>query len=547
MPTVTYRKAELKKLIGKRLGDDQLAEVITLIKPNLEKTEGDNITIEHTADRPDLFSTEGLARAVAGYLNLRRGLRKYSVFKPKIQIKINSVPVRPYVSAAVVRNAKIDCLLLGEMISTQELLSDSIGRKRGKVAIGMHDLDKIRDSISYSGASHDEKIIPLDHTESMKLGDVLEKTEKGKEYGNIINSAKLLPVFKDSLGIFSFAPILNSERTRVAEKSRNLLIEMTGTDKQAVNQVMNIFVTGLAERKFSIESVKLKYEKRSEVTPNLSEGISEISVDMVNKILGLQLSAKEIMGMLNRMGHDAVGSADRIEVITPAYRVDILHPADIVEDIAIAYGYNNFRPEMPNISTLGKPLELEDLCEKASTTLIGFGFQEVLSSALSNPKDQFEKMNMLQTEFVEIANPSSSEYTCVRTSLLPGLLNFLSANKHYEYPQNIFETGDVVIPDKVEETLARNERRVVGLICHSRAGFIEVKNIVDSLMKNLGLGYSVKECDSEMYIPGRGVDVFIERKFIGSFGELHPRVIQNWDIGMPVAAFEMSLEDLSER
>lgn len=544
MPTVTYRKAELKKLIGKRLSDDQLAEVITLIKPNLEKTEGDNITIEHTADRPDLFSTEGLARAVAGYLNLRRGLRKYSVFKPKIQIKINSVPVRPYVSAAVVRNAKIDGLLLGEMISTQELLSDSIGRKRGKVAIGMHDLDKIRGPISYSGASHDEKIIPLDYTGSMKLVDVLEKTEKGKEYGNIINSAKLLPVFKDSLGIFSFAPILNSERTRVTEKSRNLLIEMTGTDKQAVNQVMNIFITGLAERKFSIESVKLKYEKRSEVTPDFSEGVSEISVDMVNKILGLQLSAKEIMGLLNRMGYDAVGSADRIEVITPAYRVDILHPADIVEDVAIAYGYNNFRPELPSISTLGKPLELENLCEKASTALIGFGFQEVLSSALSNPKDQFEKMNMPQTEFVEIANPSSSEYTCVRTSLLPGLLNFLSSNKHYEYPQNIFEIGDVAIPDKVEETFARNERRLAGIICHSKAGFAELKSVVDGLMKNLGLGYSVKECDSEMYIPGRGVDVFIERKFIGSFGELHPRAIQNWDVGMPVSAFEILLEDM---
>lgn len=544
MPTVTYRKSELKKLIGKRLSDNQLAEVITLIKPNLEKTEGDNITIEHTADRPDLFSTEGLARAVVSYLNLRRGLRKYSVFKPKVQIKINSVPVRPYVSAAVVRNAKMDGLLLGEMISMQELLSESIGRKRSKVAIGMHDLDKIRGPISYSGSSHDEEMVPLDQTESMKLVDVLEKTEKGKEYGNIINSAKLLPVFKDSLGIFSFAPILNSERTRVAEKSRNLLIEMTGTDKQAVNQIMNIFVTGLAERKFSIESVKLKYEKRSEVTPDLSESVSEISVDMVNKILGLQISAKEIMGLLNRMGHDAVGSADRIEVIIPAYRVDILHPADIVEDIAIAYGYNNFRPEMPNISTLGKPLELEDLCEKASTTLIGFGFQEILSSALSNPKDQFEKMNMPQTEFVEIANPSSSEYTYVRTSLLPGLLRFLSANKHYEYPQNIFETGDVAIPDKVEETLARNERRVGGVICHSRSGFAELKSVVDNLMKNLELGYSTKECDSTLFIPGRGVDIYLGKKFIGSFGELHPQVIQNWEIGMPISAFEINLESL---
>lgn len=544
MPTVTYNKSELKKLIGRKLNDEQLAEVITLIKPNLEKTEGENITIEHTADRPDLFSAEGISRAITSYLGFKKGLRKYNIIKPKIEMKVNSIPIRPYVSAAVVRNVRMEGNLLESIINIQELLTDSLGRKRSKAAIGVHDLDKIKAPISYTGASRNEKIIPLDHSEEMTLIHVLEKIEKGLQYGETIESANIWPVFTDTKGIFSFAPIINSERTRVTEKTKNLFIEMTGTDKQVVNQIMSIFITNFSERKFSVESVRLKHEKKSETTPNLSENVMEVNTNNVNKILGLNLFPREIIDALNRMGYDAFGSADKIEVVIPTYRVDILHPIDVIEDIAIAYGYNNFKPELPNISTIGKPLDLEKTCEKVVTTLIGFGFQEILSSALSNPSDQFKKMSLPQTDIIEIANPSSSEHTCVRVSLLPGLMKFLSANKHHEYPQNIFEIGDVAIPDKVEETLARNERRVGGVICHSRSGFAELKSVVDSLMKNLELGYSTKECDSTLFIPGRGADIYLGKKFVGSFGELHPQVIGIWEIGMPIASFEIVLENL---
>lgn len=544
MPTVSYNKSELKKLVGRRISDEQLADVITLVKPNLEAAEGENITIEHTPDRSDLFGIEGLARSIQNYLGLKKGVSKYSVFKPKMKIKMSSVPARAYVSAAVVRKVRMDEGFIESMINIQELLNDSLGRGRRKAAIGIHDFDKINGPVSYLGAHRDEEMVPLEFKESMTLEKVLEKVPKGREFGEILKGAKTLPVFKDSKGIFSFPPIINSDRTRVTEKTKNLFVEVTGTDKQTVRQVMSVLASNFGQRKFSLEGVKLQFEKRSEVTPDLSESVVEISAEMVNKTLGLSLSAKEIIDLLKRAGFDALGSADKMEVIVPAYRNDILHPIDIVEDVAIAYGYNNMKPELPNISTIGKPLEIEKLCQRVSSSLVGFGFQEVLTSVLSNRSDQFDKMDLPATRFVEIENPSSRKHDIVRTLILPGLLKFLSANRNYGYPQNIFEVGDVVLEDKSEETLYRNQRKVAGAICHSKAGFAELRSVVDGVMRSLQLGYTTKACTREMYIPGRGVDMYVNKKYVGSFGEIHPRVIEMWEIGMPVAAFEIVLENI---
>jgi len=542
MPTVKYDKVQLKRLVGKRMSDEQLLETIQLIKPNLDGEDGDKIIIEHTADRLDLFSIEGLARSIAAYTGSRKGLAKFKVGKPRVEVSMSRVAARPYASAAVFRKVRMDNGFFESMIELQEFLSTSIGKRREKVAVGVHDLDKIRGRISYLPVSRSEVFEPLGADGRMKLVDVLVKTEKGREYGEIIRGAKLWPAFSDSKGIFSFPPILNSQRTAVTDRTKNLFVEVTGTEKDAVRQVMAILASSWGER-FPIEGVRLRHEKKSEVTPDLAENVVEISADFVNGTLGLSLSAKDIASLLSRMGYDCLGPAEKMQIIVPAYRTDILHPIDVVEDVAIAYGYNNFKPELPPLHTQGKQLEVEKMARKVSIALVGFGFQEVISSALSNPRDQSERMEV-PSQQVEIANPSSSEYTCLRSSILPGLMKFLSANKHNEYPQNIFEVGDTVIPDKQEETGARNERKVAAAVCHSRAGLGEILSILDGMMKSMARGYSLRECDSPLYVPGRGFDIFMGGRYIGTLGEIHPKVIQNWDVGMPVAAFELSLEGI---
>lgn len=543
MPTITYNKSELKRLIGKKISDQQLVETITLIKPNLEKEEPDKITIEHTADRPDLFGPEGMARAISLYLGMKKQT-KYKLLDQKLKIKISHIPSRPYVVAAVIRKVKMNRELLQGLMNIQEILHASTGRNRRKAAIGMHDLDKIEGDVVYREGERDEKMAPLGSDEDMTLRNILDKNDKGLEYGHLIRGGRIWPVFSDKKGIISLPPIINSNRTAVTESTKNILIEATGTDKESVNNMMNIIVTNLAERGFGIEPVKLAHEKKSEQTPKLDYRVLEIDVGDANKILGTKIEPKEATALLSRMGYESVAMGNKLEAIIPPYRVDILHPVDVIEDMAIAYGYNNFIPNMPSVGTVGRRHPIEKISDNARMSMIGSGFQEIMRSMLSNPSDQFDKMCLKPRGIIEIENPTSSDYTCIRPSLLPGLIKTLTENRQNEYPQNIFEVGDIVLPDETRETASKNYRTLCGIVSHSKAGFSEIKSILDVIMGNFGIRYSTKKYDQGCYIPGRSELIVIGDQIIGSIGEVHPQVLENWGLVMPCASFEISLENI---
>lgn len=544
MPTITYDKKDLLKLIGKKLSDEQLEEAVSLVKPNVENITAAEITIEHTADRPDLFGIEGMARAIANYLGIKTGLQKYSSSDSGISVKVDSVPVRQHVACAVVRNLKLTDELIKSLMNIQEILHQTFGRKRKKIAIGVHDLDKIKPPIKYLGFSREAKMIPLEFNHEMTLREVLEKVPKGIEYGHIIESAKFWPVFVDEEGIFSLPPIINSDRTKVTKQTKNLFIELTGTDKNSVMQTLNIIVTNLADRGAKIESVKLKYGAKSEVTPDLNESVVEVEKKMISRIIGINLSGKEMISFLKRMGYSAVDAETKLEVIAPCYRADILHPVDVIEDIAIAYGYNNFTPQLPNVATVGAAHPLEKLCEKIRMSMVGFGFLEIMRPVLTNISDQFGKMNIANEKIVEIENPVSEDYSFMRTCLLPSVMKVLAANKHVEYPQNIFEIGDVVKIDEKEETGTKTIRKICGVLCHNRAGFAEIKSVVDSLLKNLEVGYHLEKLDHPSYVKGRAANIFVNKKLVGSFGEINPKVLENWEMEMPAASFEIDVENV---
>ncbi|MBI2005279.1 MAG: phenylalanine--tRNA ligase subunit beta [Candidatus Aenigmarchaeota archaeon] len=544
MPTITYDKKDLLNLIGKKLSDEQLEEVIHLMKTNVEDKNEKEITIELTPDRPDLFGIEGLARSVKHYLGLQMGLKKYAVDSPKLQVKASYLPYRPYLAAAVIKNVVITDAFIKSLMNIQDVLTDTIGRKRKKVAIGIHDFDKIISNINYIEVNPSEKIVPLDTNEEMTLAEALEKIPKGKEYGHILSGLKKFPVWTDAKGIFSFPPIINAEKTRVTEKTKSILVELTGTDKEAVLQTLNIIVTNFAERRCIIESVKIFLGEKSEVTPNLNSSFMDVGVDEINKLIGLDLKKSDVIDALSRMGYDVTENKGVLRVFVPAYRTDILHKVDIMEDVAIGYGFNNFISHLPSIATVGKSHAVEKLSSKIRQLLVGYGFQEIIRPVLTNQKNLFDKMNAKHENVIELENPVSEEYVCLRNWLLPSLMGVLSANKHVEYPQNIFEVGDVVVPDNNEETMSKTIRKVAFIISHSKAGYAEVKGLVESMLKQMDVSYSFKENSSGTFLEGRQAVVVSGEKIIGIIGEISPAVLEQWGLEMPCSAFEINLEGL---
>jgi phenylalanyl-tRNA synthetase beta chain len=173
MPTITFDKKRLLKLIGKNLKDRELEELINSLKSNVEEISENEIKVELTADRSDMFVLEGFARALRDFIGLDSP--EIKIYDSKVVVKQEEVPVRPYIACFIVRNVNLDDETIKSLMNTQEILHETIGRKRKKVAIGLHDLDKIEGEIWYKGVSRNEKFVPLGENEEMSLIDVLRK------------------------------------------------------------------------------------------------------------------------------------------------------------------------------------------------------------------------------------------------------------------------------------------------------------------------------------------------------------------------------------
>ena len=539
MPVITFKYEDLTGLIGKKVDKNALLQKIPMIGAEIDRVEDNSISVEFFPDRPDLLSVEGLARAMRSFLGIEKGMKKYDVAPPSISLEIDDSvnEVRPFVSAAVVRDVRMSEDFIVSMMELQEKLHFSIGKDRKKMAIGLHNFDAVTPPFTYRAVKPDEiSFVPLGETVEMNLDEILQKHDKGIKYAHLVEKFDKYPVIIDSnKHVLSFPPIINGELTAVDLFTENLFVDVTGTDANAVNSALNIIATAIAERGGKLEMVKvIGNEARN--TPDLSPSHVKVDLDYASKILGFDIK-KHAADALEKMGFDARVKGKVIEVDIPAWRVDILHPIDIVEDMAIGYGYDKISPELPKSMTFGSSLSSDKIHE----TMIGLGFNEVLTISLSNEEEQFEKMNLKPREVVSIENPISSKHSCIRVSLLPSLMEILSKNRHNELPQMIYEVGEIV---EIIDGVPLNKTMVSGVKIDAKTGFTECKSIVEALLRNMGIKADIEEKKSGAFIDGRCASLLKDEKPIGYFGEVHPSVISNFELEYPVIAFEIYADEL---
>jgi phenylalanyl-tRNA synthetase beta chain len=533
MVVIEISKMDLKKLIRKDLTDEQINDTLFLLKVE-SLFEGDKITCELNPDRPDMFSVEGIARAMKGFLEVEKGLSQYEVFESKVILAKEKAMVRPHIACAVIENIEMSDELIKSLMQIQEKLHATIGRDRRKVAIGVHDFDKVKPPLIYKDVE-EEKFVPLQSSKEMTVKQILQEHPKGKDYAHLLSGK--YPIIYDKHGVISFPPIINSERTKLTEFTKNLFIDVTGTDEKAVNQVLNILVMNIAERSGKIGKVKVS----NKMTPDLEPIDFSITVEEADKIIGLGLDENKIANCLEKMRFGIIkAKGGKIDALIPAYRTDILHKVDIFEDIAIGFGYNNIEPILPKIATIGRLTELEKFCSKLRELLIGLGFQETLNFTLISKEINFDKM-LAEGKAVEISNPVSSEFSICRTWLLPSLMKVLSANKHRDYPQKVFEIGDAIVFDTNSEVMTKSLRKIAGVISYDSTNLTEMKSIIENVMENIGMKYEIRELKNPSFIETRAGEIIVNSKQIGFFGEINPEVLVNFNLEKPVIAFEMEL------
>ncbi len=560
MPTITALKRDFEALVGRSFTLDELEAVLPLVKGELKEhvPATDELRIElNDTNRPDLWSVEGIARQIRlaeRSAKPSRAPRTPPRIDSRIRVTDDLRAIRPYIGACLVRGLGVTDALLAQLIQTQEKLAELFGRRRQIVSIGLYPLKKIVFPVTYTTTAPDEaSFVPLGVDRAMTLREIVAEHPKGKTYGGILEGCARYPLLVDQRGeVLSFPPIINSQALgAVAVGDDELLVEVTGTELRMVILAVNIWAANLSDRGARVDPVIVEYAwttpmGRRVATPrDLSRAVS-VASELVAQVLGDGLRPAETKRLLTSYGHRVTVSGSTLKVTPPPYRDDVMHPIDVVEDLAIARGYASFAPEMPGQFTVGSLSALERYADRVRELLVGLGFQEVMSSILTSRHEVWERLGHRgDTEgLVEVDNPMSESFAVLRPALLSSLLRIEAASSKAAYPHKVFEVGEAAAIDPAAELGCRTDVRAGGLIAHPTAAFSEIHAELESLAYALGIAYRLEPIPHPTFIEGRAGTIVVGDRVLGVIGEVAPQVLETWGIGMPCALFDIALDPL---
>ncbi|GJU10595.1 phenylalanine--tRNA ligase beta subunit, cytoplasmic [Tanacetum coccineum] len=579
----TYTQEEFDELcfeFGIELDDVTTEKAIIRKEKHLTEEEeigGEEIIykIDVPANRYDLLCLEGLVQSLRIFCGVDSvpnytlaDISKKSMLK--MHVKPETSAIRPFVVCAVLRGITFDEARYNSFIDLQDKLHQNICRRRTLVAIGTHDLDKIEGPFTYEALPpKDIEFVPLKQVETFKADKLMEfyKSDmKLKKYLHIIEKSPVYPVIYDrNRTVLSLPPIINGAHSAISLKTKNVFIECTATDLTKAKIVLNTMVTMFSvycERKFEVEPVEVIYpDGKSYICPELSPYHMKVSLAYINGIAGISLEADKVAGLLNKMQLHAEQSASEdndciFTVSVPPTRSDVLHACDVAEDVAIAYGFNKIPQRTPASI---KPLPLNEFTDLIRTEVALTGYTEVLTFILCSYKEIFTMLNRKddKSTAVIIGNPRSADFEVVRSSLMAGILKTVAHNKDHPKPIKIFEVGDTAVLDETKDVGARNCRQLTALYCGATSGFELIHGLVDRIMEVTGnpfvlpgdstvpnTGYYIEQSKDPEFLEGRQASIIYKGKRIGTFGIVHPQVLENFGIPDPCSLVELDIASL---
>lgn len=564
MPKIEVSKERFFKGLGKKCSAKELENILVSAKAELdssleeyEKEEKIKIELNDT-NRPDLWTVAGLLRLFALHNDSSKSNRPlYNTFLSKKEeikdagqyvIKVSNAvkDKRPYIAGFLVKGKKISAVELDELIQTQEKICTNYGKKRRTIAMGVYRADLINWPVFYETESQSFSFAPLGFDENLTIEEILKKHPKGIEYGELLKAFDAYPILKDSADqVLSLPPVINSNKIgAVKEGDDFLFIEITGTQKNNVLLACNIVASDLSDAGWQILPVRIESKEKSFVTPLYFQKPIKIGLNFINKLLGIQLSLKDVILALQKIdSYSSVLDEKTLEVWIAPYRNDYLHPVDVVEDVMIALGLDSVEPEEPQDFTIGRLLPSTLLARKIKKLLIGMGYEQLIFNYLGSAKDYIEKMEISSSNVLQVLNPISENYQFVRPSILPSLLSSESSSATSTYPHKIFEIGKIAYIDK-EKNTTKTINSIGFLTAEKEANYNKIASEISSLFYYLGLEYEAKEVFDTRFIPGRCASIVTRNIKVGIFGELSPKVLNNWEIFMPVVVAEIDVDVL---
>ena len=541
MPVVALYFSRLQKLVGK-VSKKQISELLPFLGLDIESEDDQRIRVEYSPNRPDYSTDFGIAIGLQGLFGIKTGAIKLKIKNSKnysITVKPDVSKIRPFVTGIIAKNGKIDEKILEQLIQMQEDLHMGIGRKRKKSSIGIHDLDKISFPLIYTTTNKNHKFIPLNSEKELTISEIISDTETGKDYGHLLGQSSQVPIILDTnQKTVSFPPIINAAVTTVTTKTKNLFVEVTGINKDDAEDMLSVVATILQSAGFSLEHIQISGAKNS--SPKLKEKTMIVNPSLINQTLGLNLNTSKIIASLKKSRLNAISKGKNIVCTIPAYRFDIFGPMDLVEEVALGYGIQNFEPTMSPSQTVGQTNPVSIELKSLNQTMIGLGFLEALNSSLSSKRVLYEMTNRDSKKIISVLDSKSQEHTILRDSILPGLIENLSRNIHESYPQKMFETGSIFnLHDPISEKI-----NLSVISAHKDANFTEIKSVLQSVLKiGFGIQIQTKTTSNSSFEDGHCANIIFDGNVIGIIGEIDSKIIENYKIRVPAVGFEISLSE----
>ena len=573
MPTISIEQSLIAQLLHRHgLDNDvaRMADELPLLGTDIDACNDQTLDIEIFPDRPDLLSGETLTRAMRPFLYKQKAKPNLDVAKGTMTISVDPSleHVRPIILGAVVRDVQTGTAgeneaFIKALMDHQEKLHFALGRGRKRASIGVHDLATISPPFRVKTVPGSTSFTPLAMDEKMTIDEILTKHPKGIDYAHLLEGMKAYPVIVDqNESVLSFPPIINGNHTTVTSATKDFFIDVTGWDRRACEASLMLIASQLEERGGTIESVEITgYDGKVENLPNSEPLRHEVTERLLNGLLGRALTDDEIKAAINRMGGDFLGRtaaenapsrepmnmADVVDgdvVLTfmmPRWRFDILHPIDLVEDVAIGHGYEDLGTDVPRAPLTALPRTDGHIRRRIRDSLQGLGLMQIQSLTLSNDTDQFEAMRWpAMGEVTRITNPITIDHTLLRQYLLPGLFRLLASNRHHELPQAVYELGTVVRDHT-------NSDRFAFLVAEQNGGFAAVRGRIQAIMRDLGAeNYTIEPLGGTMgpWLSGRAAKVIVDGIHVGCFGEMDPHVGHHYELKVPLSGAEFDIQEL---
>ena len=541
MPVVRIEFPRFSKMVG--VERKKIVDRLPYIGLDIEGLGKDFVRVEYSPNRPDLGTDFGIARALRGILGKEVGLPAFPTRPSGVSVTVDRKlsAVRPYIACCTATGLDLDEEDVRQIISLQEDLHNGLGRRRKVVAIGLHDMDAIAPPLSYRGVPAAFEFVPLGAKKPISIESILSDTYEGRTYGSALRAGGLFPVISDSKGtVLSFPPIINGDATKVTAKTKRLFVDVTSTNMAAGDDVLAVVATTLAGAGGALETVSVRYSKGERVTPDLSPVSIPLDLGLVRSVLGLDLSRREVVNSLSKSrmgvrGRNALG---------PRYRVDLLHPVDVSEEVALGYGVDRISPVYPPSGQAGAFNPFEEYLDSVTTVMAGEGMVELMTYEQVDAKSLYTSFQRSPTRKVAVQDPKSLDHSILRDSLVPSLMAALTGNVKFDHPQRVFEIGRIYSGSRegVSETW-----HLGCLMAHSQSSFTEAKMYLEAACRLLaGMEVATPAVEHWAFSSGRCAGVMAGEKELGFVGELKPEAIEAFGLGVPVSGFELDLSGLYE-